>query len=199
MDRQAWDERYSTDELVWHAEPNRFLVEEVAGLSPGRALDLACGEGRNALWLAEQGWAVTAVDFSGVALQKARRLAEQRRLDLRLVEADVLAWEPPAGSFDLVVVLYLQLPAPQRRRSLQRAQAALAPGGTLLVVGHDTANLAEGVGGPQDPAVLFSADDVVGDIDGLVVARAAQALRPVATEHGEAHAIDVVVRAVRAP
>jgi SAM-dependent methyltransferase len=198
MDRQAWDERYSTDELVWHAEPNRFLVAEVAGLAPGRALDLACGEGRNALWLAEQGWAVTAVDFSGVALQKARRLAEQRGLEVRLVEADVLVWEPPAGSFDLVVVLYLQLPAPQRHRSLQRAQAALAPGGTLLVVGHDSANLAEGVGGPQDPTMLFSADDIVGDIGELVVERAAQVLRPVATEHGEAHAIDVVVRAVRA-
>ena len=75
MEREQWDERYRADELIWKVEPNRFLVEEVAGLVPGRALDLACGEGRNALWLAERGWQVTAVDFSAVGLEKARRLA----------------------------------------------------------------------------------------------------------------------------
>jgi SAM-dependent methyltransferase len=82
MDRQQWDERYMTDELIWRAEPNRFLVEEVARMKPGRALDLACGEGRNALWLAERGWQVTGVDFSPVGLAKARRLAVVRRVDV---------------------------------------------------------------------------------------------------------------------
>jgi ubiquinone/menaquinone biosynthesis C-methylase UbiE len=89
MERERWDDRYRTDELIWRAEPNRFLVEEVVGLAPGRALDLACGEGRNALWLAERGWQVTAVDFSAVGLAKAQRLASERALDLRWVEADV--------------------------------------------------------------------------------------------------------------
>jgi SAM-dependent methyltransferase len=173
------------------------LVEEVAGLAPGRALDLACGEGRNALWLAERGWQVTAVDFSAVGLEKARRLASERELELILVEADVLEWEPPAASFDLVVVMYLHLPGSARRRVLRAATSALAPGASLLVVGHDSTNLTEGVAGPQDPAVLFGPEDIVGDLPGLEVERAERARRPVATDNGEVNAIDTVVRAVR--
>ena len=197
MAREQWDERYRVDELIWKAEPNRFLVEEAAGLAPGRALDLACGEGRNALWLAERGWQVTAVDFSSVGLEKARRLASERGLELVLVEADVLEWEPPAASFDLVIVMYLHLPAGARRRVQERAASALAPGATLLVVGHDSTNLTEGIGGPQDPAVLFSPEDIVGDLDGLDIERAERARRPVATGSGEVDAIDAIVRAVR--
>jgi SAM-dependent methyltransferase len=197
MEREQWDERYRTDELVWKAEPNRFLVEEVAGLAPGRALDLACGEGRNALWLAERGWQVTAVDFSAVGLGKAQRLASERELELILVEADVLEWEPPAASFDLVILMYLHLPADARRRVLRAAASALAPGATLLVVGHDSTNLTEGVGGPQDPAVLFGPEDIVGDLDGLEIGRAERVRRLVATDDGEVDAIDAIVRAVR--
>jgi SAM-dependent methyltransferase len=197
MEREQWDERYRADELIWKVEPNRFLVEEVAGLVPGRALDLACGEGRNALWLAERGWQVTAVDFSAVGLEKARRLASERDLELLLVEADVLEWEPPAASFDLVIVMYLHLPATVRRRALQAAASGLAPGATLLVVGHDSTNLLEGVGGPQDPAVLFSPQDIVGDLGGLEIVRAERAARPVATDDGHVDAIDTIVRAVR--
>jgi SAM-dependent methyltransferase len=197
MDREEWDDRYRTDGLIWHAPPNRFLVEEAENLAPGRALDLACGEGRNALWLAERGWQVTGVDFSAVGLAKARRLASERALDLLLVEADVLSWEPPTGAFDLVIVMYLQLPAGARRRALQRAASALAVGGVLLVVGHDSTNLVDGIGGPQDPAVLFSPDDVAGDLEGLQIERAERARRPVATEQGEVDAIDAIVRAAR--
>ena len=89
MDSTAWDERYRSSELIWGAGPNRFLVEEVAGLPAGRALDLACGEGRNAIWLAQRGWQVVAVDFSAVALDKARRLADQRGTSVEWVMADV--------------------------------------------------------------------------------------------------------------
>lgn len=197
MEREQWDERYRAEELVWKVGPNRFLVEEVADLAPGRALDLACGEGRNALWLAQRGWQVTAVDFSAVGLQKARRLALERELELILVEADVLEWEPPAASFDLVIVMYLHLPASARRRVMRAVTGGLAPGATLLVVGHDATNLTEGVGGPQDPAVLFSPEDIVGDLPGLEIGRAERARRPVATDNGEVTAIDAVVRAVR--
>jgi len=197
MEREQWDERYRVDELIWRAEPNRFLVEEVAGLTPGRALDLACGEGRNALWLAERGWQVTAVDFSAVGLEKARRLASERRLELVLVEADARKWEPPAASFELVIIMYLHLPADGRRQVLRRAASALAPGATLLVVGHDSTNLTEGIGGPQDPAVLFGPEDIVGDLDGLEIVRAERTRRPVATDDGEVDAIDAIVRAVR--
>ena len=195
MDPRDWDERYSTDELVWRAEPNRFLVEEVEHMPPGRALDLACGEGRNALWLAAQGWDVTAVDFSAVGLAKARRLATERGVKADFVEADVITWEPPARAFDLVIVMYLHLLGEDRRRALLRAVTALAPGGTLLVVGHDSTNLREGTGGPQDPRVLMSPEDVVADLDGLEIVRAERVRRPVSTEQGERVAIDTIVRA----
>lgn len=197
MDRHGWDKRYDTAELIWRAEPNRFLVQEVEGLAPARALDLACGEGRNAVWLAKQGWQVTGVDFSAVGLQKARQLAARRGVDATWVEADVVEWEAPSGAFDLVAVFYLQLPPEVRRRALASAVRALAPGGVLLWVGHDTLNLTEGVGGPQDPAVLFTPEDVAGDLQGLKVERAERVRRPVATEGGEAEAIDALVRAVR--
>ena len=155
MDREYWDERYRTEELIWKAAPNRFLVEELDALVPGRALDVACGEGRNAVWLASKGWRVTGADFSRAGLAKAQRLATDRGVEVTWVEADVVEWRPATASFDLVVVMYLHLPAEQRRRALAHAAAALAPGGVLLVVGHDTSNLVKGTGGPQDPEVLF--------------------------------------------
>ena len=196
--REDWNERYAQKELVWTAEPNRRFAAEVEGLEPGRALDLACGEGRNAVWLAERGWRVTGVDFADVALAKARRLAAARGVEVEWVDADVRVWEPPAGAFDLVVLLYLQLPAHERRAVHGRAAAAVARGGTLLVVAHHATNPAEGYGGPKDPAVLFTEDDVAAEVPGLEVVRAERVRRPVATpDGGEEVALDVLVRAVR--
>src|SRR5579859_923566 len=153
MKSQDWDERYATTELVWGAGPNRFLVAEVDGLLPGRALDLGCGEGRNAIWLAERGWEATGVDFSEIGLAKARRLASERGVEVAWVRADLLAYQPEEGAFDLVIVMYIHLPAAQLADVMKRAGAALAPGGTLLVVGHDLLNLSQGYGGPQNPEV----------------------------------------------
>ena len=197
MDRHAWDERYAGTELLWKADPNRFLVRELADLAPGRALDVACGEGRNAVWLAGKGWTVTGVDFSGVALDKARRLAQQRGVTVEWVNADVVDWAPPQNEFDVVVLMYLQLPKDQRQAVHIRAAGALAVGGTLLVVAHDLSNLRDGYGGPQDPAVLFTPDDVVSDLGGLEIVRAERVRRPVTTDAGEVEAIDALVRAVR--
>ncbi len=197
MDREYWDERYRTEELIWKAAPNRFLVEELDALVPGRALDVACGEGRNAVWLASKGWRVTGADFSRAGLAKAQRLATDRGVEVTWVEADVVEWRPATASFDLVVVMYLHLPAEQRRRALAHAAAALAPGGVLLVVGHDTSNLVKGTGGPQDPEVLFTPEEIVEDISGLQIERAEQVKRTVVTDAGEATAIDALVRAVR--
>lgn len=192
-----WDARYAGRELVWSAEPNRFVAEETADLTPGTALDLACGEGRNAIWLAERGWTVTAVDFSAVALDKARQLAARRGVEVDWRHDDVAAPGPPWGAFDLVLVVYLQLPAPARDRALHRAAASLAPGGTIVVVGHHAANLTEGHGGPQDPAVLYGPDEVTAALAGLTVVRADRVEREVATEDGPRTAIDVLVRARR--
>ena len=195
--REDWNARYAQKELLWTAEPNRRFAAEAGGLEPGRALDLACGEGRNAVWLAERGWQVTAVDFSDVALGKGARLAESRGVEVDWVVADVLEYAPDPGAFDLVVVLYLQLPNEQFVRALRHAADAVAPGGTLFVLGHDTTNLVSGYGGPKDAAVLFTPEDVTGALDGLVVERAEKVERTVALADGEATAVDALVRAVR--
>lgn len=129
VDAADWDARYSTTELLWTAEPNRFLVAEVAGLPAGRALDLACGEGRNAVWLAERGWLVTGVDFSGVALDKGARPAAERGVDVDFFQADVTTFAPPPGAYELVIVLYLQLPEAERRAALGHAARRCRPPG----------------------------------------------------------------------
>ena len=192
MEREAWDRKYAGSEFLWTEEPNRFLVAELDGLAPGRALDLACGEGRNAVWLAQRGWQVTGVDFSEVGLAKAAQLAESRGVEVDWVAADLLDYRPPAG-LDLVIAFYFQVPDDERRLVLSRAAEALAPGGTVLVVAHDLLNLSEGIGGPQDEEVLYSPEDVVGDLTGLTVERAERVRRPV----GEAEAIDALVRATK--
>ncbi len=198
-DRDYWDRRYERSDFVWTAEPNRFLVAEVEGLPPGRALDLACGEGRNAVWLAERGWKVTAVDFSEVGLAKAARLAASRGVEVEWAPADLLEYEPRPGTYDLVALLYLQVPAEELRLVLGRAAEALAPGGTLLLVAHDLANLTEGYGGPSSPEVLYTPADVVAGIPGLSVEKAERVRRPVEVDGEEHVAIDALVRAVKPP
>jgi SAM-dependent methyltransferase len=204
MDASEWDARYSAaaENLVWSAEPNRFVAAELAGMAPGRALDLGCGEGRNAVWLAARGWQVTGVDFSAAGLDKARDLAIKRGVDSKVawVCADVTEWGPPRGGFELVLLAYLQLHAPARRNVVRRAVKAVADGGTLLVVAHDARNLAEGTGGPQDPAALYGAADLCADIAavgdaGIYVDKAETVARPV--EGSARPALDVVFRARR--
>jgi SAM-dependent methyltransferase len=197
MKRDRWNEKWRERGSEARSEPNRFLVEEVSGLPAARALDLACGAGRNAIWLAERGWRVTAVDYSEVALAEARRRAAARAVEIDWILADLTEWWPPAGAFDLVCVLYLQLPAGERRLVLGRAAGALAPGGAILVVGHHLSNLTEGYGGPKTADVLFTPEDVAADLDGLDVERAERVIRPVEDEDGMHDAIDALVRARR--
>ena len=197
MDSQEWDQRYAGTGLVWTAEPNRFVVAELQDLAPGRALDVAAGEGRNAVWLAARGWQVTAVDFSAAGLDKGRRLAQARGVGIDWVHADVRDYQPEAGSFQLVLVAYLQLREAELDGVLRRAATALASGGVLLVVGHDVTNLTEGTGGPPDPAVLYTPESITRFLPGLTVVRAEQVRRPVATADGHREAVDTLVRAVR--
>jgi ubiquinone/menaquinone biosynthesis C-methylase UbiE len=196
MDAEAWDERYAATELIWSAGPNQFVEAECADLTPGRALDLAAGEGRNALWLARNGWTVTAVDFSRVALEKGREVAGD--VDVEWVVGDALAWSRDAA-YDLAIVAYLQLVADERGEAVRNAFTSLAPRGTLLVIAHDSSNLTEGHGGPQDAAVLYTAEDVLADLDGASfdVVRATRVERRVETEDGPATALDSLVRLVR--
>jgi SAM-dependent methyltransferase len=180
VDAAAWDERYAAEPLVWSAGPNQF-VASLSGLEPGRALDLACGEGRNAIWLASLGWSVTAVDFSRVAIEKARDLSGE----VDWVVGNALTW---AGSgFDLAVLAYLQLPADERRTAVRNAWTALNAGGRLFVVAHDSTNLTEGTGGPQDASVLYTAEEVLSDLTGEYdVVRAERVARvvPAGDDHG---------------
>ena len=200
MDADAWDARYAASEQVWSRGPNQFVEAELDGLPPGSALDLACGEGRNAIWLASRGWSVTALDFSSVAVDRGRRLAGD--LPVAWVVGDALTTELP--QVDLVVLAYLQLAEDERRTAVRRAFGALTPGGTFLLVAHDSSNLTEGTGGPQDPAVLCTADDILGDLDGepFDVVRAERVARTVRgeDEHGgvaDRTAWDALVRVVR--
>ncbi|WP_426997193.1 SAM-dependent methyltransferase [Pseudarthrobacter sp. N5] len=132
-----WDEMYRTCPRIWSGKPNPQLVREAAGLKPGRALDLGCGEGADALWLAEQGWTVTAVDVSAVALERAVAHAAEAKYGPRItwVQQDLAAWQPEA-EFDLVSAQFLHSPALPWQQSLKAAASAVRPGGTLLIVGH---------------------------------------------------------------
>ncbi|HTZ43190.1 MAG TPA: class I SAM-dependent methyltransferase [Jatrophihabitans sp.] len=193
MDARDWDARYAELTLDRPAagqpvEPNEFVVSELTGLAPGRAYDMACGGGRNAIWLAGRGWQVTAADFSATGLELARGRAEaalgaaSARIDWQL--ADATRTGPVAGAYDLVLVSYLQLPAEQRRLAVRAAAAGLAPGATLLVVAHDATNLAEGWGGPQHPEVLYTAEELLADLAGLTGLRTVRAGRVARTVRG---------------
>jgi SAM-dependent methyltransferase len=195
VQREDWDKRYASVENLWAVKPNRFLVAEVGDLTPGRALDLACGEGQNAIWLASLGWNVTGVDYSEVAISKGRARAGRDGVEVKLVCADLVRYEPEPATFDLVIVLYLHIPAHERSGVLERAAAALAPGGTFVFVGHDLANLTDGVGGPSDPDLLCTPDEIASELPGLEIEKAERVLRDV---HGEERdAIDALVRARR--
>lgn len=197
MDQTAWDERYAGPELVWGSGPNCFVAEELAALPPGRAIDLGTGEGRNAIWLAERGFTVTAVDFSRVGLARAAGLAAGRGVSVDWVHADLLDYQPTPGGYDLVLIAYIQLPADRLTALARTAATALAPGGTLLAVGHDRDNLTRGHAGPKDLSVLWTPPVVTAGLTGLTVQQAEQVNRTVTTPDGERTAIDTLVRAVR--
>lgn len=200
MDSAAWDRRYAGGELLWSGQANGFLEQEAQALDPGRAIDLACGQGRNAVWLAERGWRVTGVDFSAVGLEQAARLADERGVEVEWTRSDLLEYRPDPRAFDLVLIFYLQVPGEERSAIVRGAAEGVRDGGTLLVVGHDSANIEHGHGGPQNPAVLYSAEDLAGDLDGsrLAIERAEQVQRPVQTPEGERIALDALLRARRA-
>ena len=192
MDSTAWDERYATKEYVWTVTVNQFVSAHLSGLEPGTAIDLACGEGRNSVWLASRGWTVTAVDYSQVGLDKAQRLAADSNIEIETVCADALSWEPD-GPVDLVVLSYLQLEAPERAAVLDHARTWLNPGGTLFVIAHDRSNVVDGYGGPQSPEVCYDPAETAEALVGLDIEVAEVASRHVETPEGERTALDTLV------
>lgn len=156
----TWDERYAAGE--WPTEPDPLLVELAGSLPPGQAIDLGCGTGRNAVWLATAGWKVTGVDGSSVGLAQAGERAESVGTSLVTVQADLAEYRPDPGAYDLVVVANIHLPTDERDH-LFAAADALAPGGHLYVVGHHLESL--GLAGPPDPERLYT-EDLLGDAFG---------------------------------
>jgi SAM-dependent methyltransferase len=190
MDDHGWDERYEEKELVWSVDPNIFLPPIVETLEVGSALDLACGEGRNAIWLARRGWDVTGIDFSAVGIDKARKVAGNTHVDL--VVADVTSYEPDT-KFDLVMIIYVHLDTKLMAHLFSRALGALAPGGTLIAVGHALSNLTDGVGGPPYPEILWTEDRIAPLVDALDIVELTETLRPV--DGSEVDAIDLLLQA----
>jgi len=161
--RRGWDERHRSGDFEGEG-PNPTLVLGVAGLTVGRALELAAGSGTNAVWLAGQGWRTTAVDWSPVGLANGLAKAQAAGVEVEWLERDLFAWSPPVRSFDLVVIVYLHLPPEERGPVYAAAAAAVAPGGRLLVVGHDRLNATDGEGGPPDTVRLFTADEIAHEL-----------------------------------
>lgn len=163
FDQQSWEERYQAHSAIWSGRPNPQLVAEVSDLPPGTALDAGCGEGADALWLAERGWRVTAADFATTALARAAAHAEAAGVQVDWVHADLTSWTPPQR-FDLVSSHFLHLPGDDRDAAFVRLAAAVAPGGTLLVVGHDESDLHTSMQRPDIPGMFFTAKEVAASL-----------------------------------
>lgn len=160
FDAAFWDRmyehRHGARDGERDGEPNGFLAQETADLAPGEALDLGCGA--DAIWLATRGWRVTAVDFSHVALDRGR--AADTAQAVSWLQADMLAWEPPADAYDLVSLHYVHVPPAERAALFGRLARALRPNGVLLVVAHHPSDHETTVGRPAVPDLYFTADEV---------------------------------------
>jgi SAM-dependent methyltransferase len=174
FDQAYWDNRYGTGTDVWSGAANPVLVSETVGLAPGRALDVGCGEGADSIWLATRGWQVTAVDFSAVALERsaARSLmagadaVESAEIAARIQweQQDVTRWIPPVAAYDLVSAQFMHLPSMERTPLFAALADAVAPGGTLLIVGHDVSVSHDSEHSPEAD-LFFTAEEVAASLE----------------------------------
>jgi SAM-dependent methyltransferase len=190
-----WDARYASAEQVWSGQPNTALVAEIAGLAPGRALDVGCGEGADAVWLAGRGWDVTALDVSQVALERAARHARDAQVEVKWVHGALMG---AAGTFDLVCAMYPALARTPDHEAERRLLAAVAPGGVLLVVHHADVDRDEAKAHGFDPEDYVSPADVAALLGPeWQVAFDQRRPRDTATGAGAHHTHDVVLRVQR--
>jgi len=205
MNQAFWDEMYSASPAMWSGEPNPQLVAEAADLPPGVALDVGCGEGADAIWLAARGWRVTAVDISTVALGRGAAHALEAGADVAAritwLQADLVDWVPDVASFDLVSAQFVHLPRHQREVLHRRLALAVAPRGTLLVVGHDASDLETSIARPPVPELFFAASDVAAGLapgEWKIVVQQARGRTVLDPDGGPARIHDAVLRAQRA-
>ncbi|MGB4916931.1 MAG: class I SAM-dependent methyltransferase [Propionicimonas sp.] len=198
MSSAMWDARYAASQ-VWDLEPSQFVAQPLQKVRRGHALDLGCGEGRHAIWLASKGWRVTAVDQSMVAISRLQGRAAVLGLEVEALVADATSYSPSPHAYDLALLAYLQLPVEGLKLVLGAAARALRVGGRLLLVAHDQSNIDQGVGGPQDPDLLTNPHVVAGMLTdlGLEVTRAEVVRRHVDSTVGFRVALDHVVDAIR--
>lgn len=162
-----WDERYGSDEYFYGTAPNDFLRDNATRIPKGRVLCIADGEGRNGVWLAEQGYDVTSVDLSAVGLEKTRKLAASRNVSVNTVQADLAEYDIQPDSWSGVVAIFSHLPASVRHRLYPRVVAGLQVGGVLLLELYTPKQIEFGTGGPRDLDLLASLEDLRQDLDGL--------------------------------
>ena len=199
---EFWDERYRSGPALWSGNANAVVMTETADLPPGRALDIGCGEGGDALWLAARGWRVDGVDVSRVALRRAAGHAREAGPEiadrLTWAQRDVLEWAPPEASYDLVSLSFLHLRSRNRTPVYRALAEAVAPGGSFLVVAHHPSDVGV-VPRPPEPDLFCTAEDLAADLDERweVVTREA---RPRPGKHPDGYDVtlhDAVLRAVR--
>jgi len=200
VDAEEWDERYADQEQLWSGRPTGTLLVEVGALTPGTALDVGCGEGGDAVWLAQQGWQVTGLDVSRVALTRAAGAARSQGLDVEWVCSSLTDLHPPTGGYDLVTVHYPALFRTPGDEAVHALLAAVAPGGTLLVVGHERVDPDHARAHGFDPADYVPPQDIVAVLgDGWLLDVDVERPRVDPSPAGAEHVLDRVLRARRVP
>jgi SAM-dependent methyltransferase len=197
--REVWDGRFDTDQYIFGTEPNRFLASQLQRLRPGaRALSVADGEGRNSVWLALQGLTVDAVEISPRAVEKARRLAADRGVEVRFEVADVREWRWPAARYDVIAAIFIQFASPaERARLFARIRRALEPGGLVILEGYGVRQIEYGTGGPPHVAHLYTRemlDQAFRDFEILVLEERADWLQEGTNPVGRSALVDLVAR-----
>jgi SAM-dependent methyltransferase len=162
-----WDERYSREEFIYGTEPNEFLAAQVGVIAPGPVLDIGCGEGRNAVFLAERGYEVTAVDQSPIGLRKAERLAAERGVRITTMQADLSEFAIRPGHWAGIVSIFCHLPTSVRRSLYPSLVRGLRPGGVVLMEAYAPAQIGRQTGGPSDPDRMMTLDRLREEMVGL--------------------------------
>lgn len=197
MNPDFWNQRYSEETFAYGEEANAYVTAVAGQLPPGRALEIGCGQGRNAVFLAQRGMTVTGVDSSEIGLERGAELAARRHVDVEWMHADLNSFEPGHGCWEVIVSTFVHMPPDLRRDVHGKLVEALHPGGVLVLEAYTPAQLEYGTGGPPVLAMLVTLDDLRADFAGLEFEHAVEIVRPVHEGRfhtGEAAVVQVFAR-----